>query len=129
MHRYPELLKMPESGGRFYNEFKEVLPQEKFFTGYTFVHYCDDFQWAFCRYLLQEKASLYKANTLVRTYFYDNKYHTKRLTLFAVFVKEYMEETEAMLLKNEYYELMRRFEEARTKINNLINMLLSDSLH
>jgi hypothetical protein len=128
MHRYPELLKAPESGGKFYNEFKEVLPREKFFTDYTFVHYCDDFQWAFCRFLLQEKYSLYKTNTVIRTYFYDNKYHSDRLTLFAVFVKEFLVETEALLLEKEYYELMRRFLDAREKINKLISMLLSDSL-
>lgn len=128
MHKYPELLKLPESAERFYNEFKEVLPKDKFFTDFTFVNYCDEFQWTFNKYLMTEQSSLYKSNTQIRTYFLDNKGHIKRLALYAIFIKEYFDETEAMLLEKEYYELMRRFLEAREKVLNLVNLLMSDSL-
>lgn len=128
MHKYPELLRMPESGTKFYKEFYQILPQEKFFTEFGFVQNCDDFQWAFNKFLTHEKGSLYKTNSLIRSYFYDNKDHVKRLMLFSVFVKEYLVNMESVLLYYEYYELMRKFLEAREKINNLINMLFSFSL-
>lgn len=128
MPKYPELLKLPESAERFYNEFKEVLPKDKFFTDFTFVNYCDDFQWAFNKYLMSEQSSLYKLNTQVRIYFLDNKGYVKRLALYAIFIKEFFDETEEMLLKKEYYELMKRFTEAREKVLNLINVLMSDAL-
>lgn len=127
MHKYHELLRMPESAERFYKEYQEILPQEKFFTEFNFVNYCDDFQWAFNKFLIHEKGSLYKTHSLIRSYFYDNKDHVKRLMLFAIFVKEYLVNMEAMLLHFEYYELMRKFVDAREKINNLINMLFSFS--
>lgn len=128
MQKYPELLKLPESAERFYNEFKEVLPKDKFFTDFTFVNYCDDFQWAFNKYLMSEQSSLYKLNTQVRIYFLDNKGYVKRLALYAIFIKEFFDEIEEMLLEKEYYELMKRFTEAREKVLNLINVLMSDSL-
>ncbi|WPP49519.1 hypothetical protein [Catalinimonas niigatensis] len=127
MNRYHELLKMPESGERFYKEFQGILPQEKFFTELGFVKNCDDFQWAFNKFLIHDKGSLYKTNTLIRSYFYDHKEHVKRLMLFAVYIKEYLVNVEALLLQYEYYELMRKFLDAREKINNLINMLFSFS--
>lgn len=128
MHKYSELLRMPESAESFYNEFKEVLPQEKFFTEFNFVDNCDKFQWAFIKYLIQERGSMYKTNSLVRAYFYENGEHSKRLTLFAVFIKEYLIIMENMLLECEYYELMHKFLEARKKVNALVNMLLSESI-
>ncbi len=128
MQKYPELLKLPESAERFYNEFKEVLPKDKFFTDFTFVNYCDDFQWTFNKYLMTEQSSLYKLNTQVRTYFLDNKGYIKRLALYAIFIKEFFDETEEMLLEKEYYELMNRFIEAREKVLNLVNVLMSDAL-
>lgn len=127
MHRYSELLRMPESAEKFYNEFKDILPQEKFFTEFDFVDNCDEFQWAFIKYLIQEKGSLYKTNSVIRSYFYENEEYGKRLTLFAVFIKEYLVNMESTLLECEYYELMRKFLEARKKVNALVNMLLSDS--
>ncbi len=127
MHRYPELLRMPESAERFYKEFQEILPREEFFTEFGFVRSCDDFQWVFNKYLIQDKGSLYKTHSLIRSYFYDHKEHVKRLMLYAVFVKEYLVNVEAMLLHYEYYELMNKFLDAREKINNLINMLFSFS--
>ncbi|MDF9795901.1 hypothetical protein OKW21_001164 [Catalinimonas alkaloidigena] len=127
MHKYPELLRMPETGAKFYQEFHQILPKDKFFTEYGFVNHCDNFQWAFNKFLSQDKGSLYKTNSLIRSYFYDNKDHVKRLMLFSVFVKEYLVNMESVLLYYEYYELMRKFLEAREKINNLINMLFSFS--
>jgi len=127
MQKYSELLRKPESAQKFYDEYKEVLPQEKFFTEFSFVNSCDDFQWAFIKYLIQERGSMYKTNSLIRSYFYENKYHAKRLTMFAVFVKEYLMMMEDTLLYYEYYELMRKFLEARVKVNSLVNMLVSDS--
>lgn len=127
MHKYSELLRMPESGAKFYEEFHQILPQDKFFTEFGFAHHCDEFQWIFNKYLIQERGSLYKTNSLIRSYFYDHKDHVKRLMLFSVFVKEYLVNMEELLLQHEYYELMRKFMEAREKINNLINMLFSFS--
>lgn len=128
MHKYPELLRLSESAERFYNEFKEVLPKDKFFTDFIFVNYCDDFEWAFNKYLLTEQSSLYTLNTQVRTYFRDNQGHIKRLALYAIFIKEFLDETEEMLLEKEYYELMRRYKETREKVQNLVNLLMSDAL-
>lgn len=128
MHKYPELLRLSESAERFYNEFKEVLPKDKFFTDFIFVNYCDDFEWAFNKYLLTEQSSLYTLNTQVRTYFLDNQGHIKRLALYAIFIKEFLDETEEMLLEKEYYELMRRYKETREKVQNLVNLLMSDAL-
>nr|WKN35144.1 hypothetical protein K4G66_22465 [Tunicatimonas sp. TK19036] len=128
MHRYPELMKLPEAAEKFYNEFRAVLPQEKFFTDFRFVHYCDGFQWAFHKYLMNDQSSLYKVNSQVRSYFFDNEGHVKRLALYAIFIKECMEETEAMLLDKEYYELMGKFQQAQEKILRLVNMLMGDAL-
>lgn len=128
MYRYPELMKVPEIAERFYNEFKSVLPQEKFFTDFRFVHYCDGFQWAFHKYLNNDQSSLFKVNSQVRSYFFDNAGYVKRLALFAIFVKECLEETEEMLLEKEYYELMPRFQEAQKKILRLVDMLMGDAL-
>jgi len=128
MHRYSELLRMPESAERFYEEFKEVLPKEKFFTEFNFVDNCDAFQWAFVKHLIQEQGSLYKTNSLIRAYFYEHEAYDKRLALFVVFIKEYLLDLENTLLQCEYYELMRKFVDSKEKVNGLINMLISESL-
>lgn len=128
MHQYPELMKVPESAERFYNEFKAVLPQDKFFTDHVFVEYCDNFQYAYHKFLRQHRSSAYKVNTLIRSYFYENQGYVKRLALFAIFIKEFLEETEEMLLANEYYELMNRMHDSKTKISILVGAMMSDSL-
>ncbi len=128
MHQYPELMKVPESAERFYNEFKAVLPQDKFFTDHVFVEYCDNFQYAYHKFLRQSQSSAYKVNTLIRSYFYENRGHVKRLALFAIFIQEFLEETEEMLLTNEYYELMNRLDDSKTKISILVSAMMSDSL-
>ena len=128
MHQYPELMKVPESAERFYNEFKAVLPQDKFFTDHIFVEYCDSFQYAYHKFLRQRQSSAYKVNTLIRSYFYENRGHVKRLALFAIFIKEFLEETQEMLLAHEYYELMGRFNDSKTKMSCLVSAMMSDSL-
>lgn len=128
MQRYPELMKVPVTAERFYNEFRAVLPKDKFFTDFSFVHYCDGFQWAFHKYLMNDQSSLYKVNTQVRAYFFDNEGYVKRLALYAIFIKECMEETEEMLLDKEYYELMTKFRNAQEKVLRLVNMLMGDAL-
>mgnify|MGYP006902137759 FL=1 len=128
MYRYPELMRVPEIAERFYNEFRSVLPQEKFFTDFRFVHNCDGFQLAFHKYLTNDQSSLFKVNSQIRSYFYDNDGYVKRLALYAIFVKECMEETQEMLLEQEYYELMPKFQEAQQKILVLVNMLMGDAL-
>ncbi|WKN42680.1 hypothetical protein [Tunicatimonas pelagia] len=128
MVRYPELLKVPEIAERFYKEFRDVLPQEKFFTDFCFVDHCDGFQWAFYKHLLNDQSSLFKVNSQVRSYFLDNSGYVKRLALYAIFVKECMEETGEMLLEQEYYELMPKFEASQSKILDLVNMLMGDAL-
>ncbi len=128
MYRYPELMKVPEIAGRFYDEFKDVLPQEAFFTDFQFVNYCDGFQWAFHKHLLNGQSTLFKVNSQVRSYFFENAGYVKRLALYAIFVKECMEETEEMLLDREYYELMPKFLVSREKILRLVDMLMGDSL-
>ena len=128
MHQYPELMKVAESAERFYNEFKSVLPQDKFFTDHIFVEYCDDFQYAYHKYLRHSQSSAYKVNSLIRAYFYENRGHVKRLALFAIFINEFLQETEEMLLTNEYYELMNRFNDSNNKISLLVSAMMSDSL-
>lgn len=128
MHQYPELMQTAASAERFYNEFKAVLPQDKFFTGHVFVEYCDSFQYAYHKYLRQSQSSAYKINSLIRSYFYENRGYVKRLALFAIFINEFMEETEEMLLKKEYYELMHRFNDSKERVSVLISAMMSDSL-
>lgn len=128
MQQYPELANTSVSAEKFYNEFRAVLPQDKFFTDYEFVTYCDSFQHAYFRFLRQHRSSPYRVNTLIRAYFYNNQGHLKRLALFAIFIKESLEETEEMLLTNEYYELMNRFSASREKISRLVDMMMSDSI-
>ena len=128
MQQYPELTNASVSAERFYNEFKAVLPQDKFFTDYEFVTYCDDFQHAYCRYLRQDRNSAYRVNTQIRSYFYNNRGHLKRLALYAIFIKESLEEIEEMLLDCEYYELMNRFNASKEKISRLVSAMMSDSI-
>lgn len=128
MQQYPELTKTAVSAEKFYNEFKAVLPQDKFFTDYEFVTYCDDFQNAYYKFLRQNRNSSYRVNTLIRSYFYNNRGHLKRLALYAIFIKESLEEIEEMLLDCEYYELMNRFNASKEQISCLVGAMMSDSI-
>ncbi|MGB3850327.1 MAG: hypothetical protein WA958_10195 [Tunicatimonas sp.] len=128
MQQYPELTNTSISAEKFYDEFRAVLPQDKFFTDHEFVTYCDSFQRAYNKFLRQHRRSPYRVNTLIRAYFFNNQGHLKRLALFAIFIKESMEETEEMLLACEYYELMNRFNASREKISRLVSVMMSDSI-
>ena len=128
MQQYPELTKTSVSAEKFYNEFKAVLPQDKFFTDHEFVTYCDDFQNAYYKYLRQDRNSSYRVNSLIRSYFYNNRGHLKRLALYAIFIKESLEEIEEMLLDCEYYELMNRFNASKEKITRLVSVMMSDAI-
>ena len=128
MQQYPELTKTSVSAEKFYNEFKAVLPQDKFFTDYEFVTYCDDFQNAYYKFLRHDRNSSYRVNSLIRSYFYNNRGHLKRLALYAIFIKESLEEIEEMLLDCEYYELMNRFNTSKEKISCLVSAMMSDAI-
>ena len=128
MQQYPELTKTSVSAEKFYNEFKAVLPQDKFFTDYEFVTYCDDFQNAYYKFLRHDRNSAYRVNSLIRSYFYNNRGHLKRLALYAIFIKESLEEIEEMLLDCEYYELMNRFNTSKEKISCLVSAMMSDAI-
>lgn len=128
MQHYPELMKSSASAEKFYNEFKAVLPQDKFFTDHIFVDHCGSFQYAYLRFLSHRQSSAYRMNTVIRSYFADNQGHVKRLALFAIFIEELLEETEGQLLGNEYYELMNRFDDSKHKILHLVSAMMSDAL-
>lgn len=128
IHQYPALMEQPEAAKKFYDEFKAVLPQDKFFTDLTFVEHCGSFQYAYLKFLSHRQSSAYRMNTLIRTYFSENQGHVKRLALFAIFVEELLADTERMLLSHEYYELMTRFNDSRHRILNLVNVMMSDAL-
>ncbi len=118
-------MQRPESAKKFYNEFRDVLPQDKFFTDHTFVQQCSDFQKAYLKFLSHKQSSAYRMNTLIRSYFCDNQGYVKRLALFAIFVQELLEETEEMLLDYEYYELMDRFNESKHRTLQLVSAMMS----
>lgn len=128
IQQYPALMEQPEAARKFYDEFKDVLPQDKFFTDLTFVEHCGSFQYAYLKFLGRSQSSAYRMNTLIRSYFAENQGHVKRLALFAIFVQELLEDTETMLLGHEYYELMNRFNDSKHRILHLINVMMSDAL-
>lgn len=127
MERYPELVRRPQCAEQFFNEFKDVLPQESLLAGFNFALSCDNFHWAFNKYLLScEEITLYRTNTHIRNFFLDNYEHPRRLVLFAVFIHDYLQITESLLLDREYYELMAKFTEAKMKIEGIIKILMAD---
>lgn len=128
MHSYPELMKNSASARNFYNEFKDVLPQDKFFTDHVFVEHCGSFQYAYLKFLVRRQSSAYRINTMIRSYFSENQGYVKRLALFAIFIQELLEDTEEMLLDHEYYELMERFDGSKDRILQLVSAMMSDAL-
>ncbi len=50
------------------------------------------------------------------------------MALYAIFIKESLEEIEEMLLDCEYYELMNRFNASKEKITCLVGAMMSDSI-
>ncbi len=128
MENYPELLKHPQAAEDFFNTYKKFLPEKQFLTGFNFAIHCDNFHWAFNRYLVSEKKSMYRINSLVREFFNENKDQNRRLVLYILFIKGFLQITEDMLLQSEYYELMNKFENAQHNIQNLIGMLAAESV-
>lgn len=128
IQQYPALMQRSESAKRFYDEFRDVLPQDKFFTDYTFVRQCGDFQVAYLKFLSRKQSSAYRVNTLIRAYFHSNRGYVKRLALFAIFVQELLEDTEEMLFDYEYYELMDRFNQSKHRTLQLVSAMMSDAL-
>lgn len=128
MERYPELIRNPECAEQFFNEFKDVLPEKSLMAGFNFAVCCDNFHWAFNKYLLSEEGvTLYRVNEHVRKFFSENEEHSRRLILFAIFIRDYLDVTEKLLLDREYYELMEKFDEAKNKIEGLVELFMADS--
>ncbi len=128
MEKYPELIRNPDCAEQFFNEFKGVLPEDSFLAGFNFAVSCDKFHWAFNKYLLsEEEITLYRSTKHIRAFFEENEAHARRLVLYAIFVKDYLQLTEALLLDREYYELMTKFADAKTKIDHLVRILLADN--
>jgi hypothetical protein len=123
---YSELLKHPQAAEQFFNQYKDVLPQHQFLTGFNFAIHCDNFHWAFNKYLLSEKKSMYRVSTLVRNFFNDNREQTRRIALYVLFLKGFFQITENVLLDNEYYELMHKFNNAQNNVLDLVKVLISD---
>ena len=126
MINYSELLKHPQAAEKFYHQYKSILPQQQFLNGFNFAIHCDNFHWAFNKYLLSEKKSMYRVNTLVRTFFNDNANQSRRIALYIIFLKGFFQITEAILLDKEYYELMRKFNNAKNNILGLMKMQLAE---
>ena len=123
---YNELLKHPQAAEQFFVQYKDVLPQRQFLNGFNFAIHCDNFHWAFNKYLLSEKKSMYRVSNLVRTFFNDNVDQSRRIALYILFLKGFFQITENMLLDKEYYELMHKFNNARDSITGLTKVLLTE---
>lgn len=126
MVTYTELLKHPQAAEQFFNQYKDILPQQQFLAGFNFAIHCDNFHWAFNKYLMSEKKSMYRVNTLVRNFFQDNKEQTRRIALYILFIKGFFKITENLLLNNEYYELMYKFNNAQYNVLEMVKVLLVD---
>ena len=126
IERYPELVRKPESAELFFNEFKGKLPEKSLLAGFNFATQCDNFHYDFNRYLLTEGKSLYRVMNHIKVYFDQNQSHQRRLVLFSLFIREYMDATGKLLLSREYYELMKKFDEAQEKINKMVHLLMAD---
>ncbi|MDF9797178.1 hypothetical protein OKW21_002441 [Catalinimonas alkaloidigena] len=128
MMRFPELEIQPNGAESFYNEYKDKLSEEKLLKGFSFAQACDDFQRHFNKYLISEKNSMYNMNNAIRKFFVDNKANRQSMMLFAIFVREHLEITNEMLLEKEYYELMHKFSATKTRLHQLLNMLMADNI-
>lgn len=127
MEKYPELIKAPECAEQFFNEYKGVMPDSSLLAGFNFALNCDNFHYAFNRYLLNEGKTFYRVGQCMRQYYAENQNNPRSSALFSVFINEYLEVTQSLLLKREYYELMPRFEDAKKKVTDLVNMLMSEA--
>ncbi|MGB3848446.1 MAG: hypothetical protein WA958_00650 [Tunicatimonas sp.] len=124
--KYPELVTKPVCAEQFYEEFKGKLPEKSLLAGFNFALCCDNFHYAFNRYLLHEGKSLYHVHRHIRTFFSDNAQHKRRLALFGIFTNEYTEATKNMLLSREYYELMPKLHHAEEQVQRLVESLFAD---
>lgn len=126
MKKYPELIREPACAEEFFNEYKDKLPEKSLMAGFNFAVQCDNFHYAFNRYLLHEGKSLYHVQHRVRTFFSDNTKHQRRLALYGIFVSEYIGATKELLLTREYYELMPKLHQAEEQMEYLIKTLFAD---
>jgi hypothetical protein len=124
--KYPELVRKPACAEQFYNEFKGKLPEKSLLAGFNFAVCCDNFHYAFNRYLLHEGKSLYHVHQQIKTFFDKNAQHKRRLALFGIFTNEYTEATKKMLLAREYYELMPKLHQAEEQVQRLVECLFAD---
>ncbi len=124
--KYPELVKKPACAEQFYNEFKGKLPEKSLLAGFNFALCCDNFHYAFNRYLLHEGKSLYHVHQQIKTFFTENAQHKRRLALFGIFTSEYTEATKRMMLAREYYELMPKLHQAEEQVQRLVESLFAD---
>lgn len=126
MEKYPELIRKPACAEQFFNEFKGKLPEKSLMAGFNFAVQCDNFHYAFNRYLLHEGKSLYHVHSHVKAFFTDNTGHKRRLALYGIFVNEYMDATKQLLLSREYYELMPKLHQAEEQVEHLVKTLFAD---
>lgn len=126
MEKYPELIKKPECAEQFFNEYRGVMPDSSLLAGFNFALNCDNFHFSFNRYLLTEGKSFYRVGQCMRQYYAENENNKRRAALFSVFISEYLEVTQSLLLRKEYYELMPRFNDAKQKVTELSAMLLGE---
>ena len=124
--KYPELVQRPACAEQFYNEFKGKLPEKSLLAGFNFAVCCDNFHYAFNRFLLHEGKSLYHVRQQIKTFFDENAQHKRRLALFGIFTNEYTEATKNMLLAREYYELMPKLHQAEEQVQRLVESLFAD---
>ena len=128
MEKYPELIRKPACAEQFLSEFKGKLPEKSLQAGFNFAVQCDNFHYAFNRYLLHEGKSLYHVHNHVKTFFTNNAGHKRRLALYGIFVEEYVDATKQLLLNREYYELMPKFHQAEEQVQGLVKSLFADQI-
>ncbi len=127
MEKYPELVQNPTCAEQFFNEYKSVLPEQSLLAGFSFALNCDNFHWAFNKYLLsEEEITLYRASKYIRQFFSENEGQMHRLILFAIFIEDYLKITEKLLMDREYYELLARFTDAKSNVEKLTRSLIAD---
>ena len=126
MKKYPELVRKPTCAEHFFNEYRGRLPEKSLMAGFNFAVQCDNFHYAFNRYLLHEGKSLYHVYQHVKTFFDKNAGHRRRLALYGIFVSEYIEATKELLLTREYYELMPKLHQAEERVEQLVKSLFAD---
>ncbi len=126
MNKYPELIRKPDCAEHFLSEYQGKLPKKSLMAGFNFAVQCDNFHYAFNRYLLHEGKSMYHVNRHVKSFFEENEGHDRRLALYGIFIREYVEATKELLLSREYYELMPKLHQAENSTEQLVKSLFAD---